>query len=344
VLKLNSKHSRAGAIALGIIGGAAALRAAVRARRRMDFKNRVVLITGASRGLGLVLARQFAEEGAKLAICARDAEELERARQQLVGLGADVIAITCDVSREQDVAELVRAVESLYGRIDVLVNNAGVISVGPLESITPDDVRRSIDVHLWGPVYSCLQVLPIMKRQRFGRIVNISSIGGKISVPHLLPYSAGKFALVGWSEGLRAEVKKDGVLVTTICPGLMRTGSPPKADFKSKNDLEYAWFAISDSWPGISISAENAARKIIEAARFGEAEAVLSLPAKLAVYAHALAPGIFSEAMALVNRLLPGYGGIGKATATGRESESAATRALVTPMAREAERRNNEAA
>src|SRR6185503_4123757 len=121
-------------------------------------------------------------------------------------------------------------------------------------------------------------VLPEMRARREGRIVNITSIGGKISVPHLLPYSASKFALVGLSEGLRAELAKDGIVVTTICPGLMRTGSPRNATFKGQHRAEYAWFSIGDSLPVTAMSADRAARQILTACKRGEAEVVLSVP------------------------------------------------------------------
>src|SRR5204863_5194639 len=122
------------------------------------------------------------------------------------------------------------------------------------------------------PLFTTLSVLPAMRRQGEGRIVNISSIGGKIAVPHLLPYDASKFALTGFSEGLRAELLKDGIYVTTVCPGLMRTGSPRNADFKGQHEAEYAWFSIGDSLPGMSMSAEAAAERIVTAFRQGEAE------------------------------------------------------------------------
>src|SRR5438270_7691587 len=104
-----------------------------------------------------------------------------------------------------------------------------------------------------------------MRRRREGRIVNISSIGGKLSMPHLVPYGASKFALTGLSEGMRVELRKDGVFVTTVCPGLMRTGSPVNADFKGKHREEYSWFSISDSLPLLTMSAERAAGQIIGA-------------------------------------------------------------------------------
>src|SRR5262249_29078614 len=143
------------------------------------------------------------------------------------------------------------------------VNNAGIIQVGPMETMTLADYQEAMRVHYWGPLYTALAVLPQMKQRRAGRIVNITSIGGKVAVPHLLPYVGSKFALVGLSEGLRAELMKDGILVTTVVPGLMRTGSPRNAFFKGQNEAEYAWFKIGDSIPVLTTSAERAARRIV---------------------------------------------------------------------------------
>src|SRR3954468_1034389 len=193
--------------------------------KREDVRGKVVLITGGSRGLGLQMAREFATAGARIAICARDTQELDWAREELSRRGAEVLAVQCDVSVHDDVQRMVREVRERFGRIDILVNNAGIISVGPMESQTLTDYQECMDTMFWGVVYPTLAVLPEMIARRSGKIANITSIGGKVSVPHLLPYSCAKFAAVGFSEGLYAEVKKDGVQVTTVVPGLMRMGS-----------------------------------------------------------------------------------------------------------------------
>ena len=229
-----------------------------------------------------------------------------------------------------------------FGRIDVLVNNAGVIQVGPVDVMTVEDYEEAMKTHFWGPLYTTLAVLPEMRRRGQGRIVNISSIGGKISVPHLVPYSASKFALTGLSEGLRAELLKDGVLVTTVCPGLMRTGSPRNALFKGQHRAEYAWFAISDSLPVTSMSAERAARQIIEATRRGSAEVILTIQAQLAVRFHGLFPGLTADLLGLVNKLLPGPGGIGRARAKGKDSQSSLAPSVLTALTERAARENNE--
>lgn len=270
------------------------------------FLRKVVFITGGSRGLGLVLARQLAIQNARIVICARDEEELERAKKYLQNeYAADVFAIPCDVTdREQVQKAITRTVEH-FGRLDVLINNAGDITVSPLANNTLEDFEKMMKLYFYGPLYTMNAVIPYMKKQNGGRIVNICSIGGKISVPHLLPYSAGKFALSGLSEGMTAEMKRENIVVTTIYPGLMRTGSPRNVEVKGQVEKEYRWFKISDSLPGISVSADQAAAQILRACRRGDATLTISLPAKLAVAIHGIAPGMVVKANALVNSLLP---------------------------------------
>lgn len=290
-----------------------------RFRRGDSFKDKVVVITGGSRGLGLVLARKLAEEGAKLALLARDELELLRAQKQLRSLDADVETFVCDVTEDSDVKRAVARVVETFGRMDVLINNAGVIQVGPLSTLTDDDFREAMEINFWGPLHMTMEALPHLRKQH-GRVVNISSIGGKLPVPHLLPYSASKFALTGLSEGMRAELLDEGVTVTTVCPGLMRTGSPMNATFKGRAaNKEYEWFSVSDSLPFVTMSAETAASRIIEACRRGESEVVLSWSAKLATWFHALFPGVTSSMLTLLNELLPQnrdehYSFIGRAT------------------------------
>ncbi|HYP01981.1 MAG TPA: SDR family NAD(P)-dependent oxidoreductase [Pyrinomonadaceae bacterium] len=325
------------------VGALLGVRAALKKRREFDFGGKTVLITGGSRGLGLVLARELARAGARLSICARDPRELERARLDLARRGAEVLAFPCDVTERAQVEEWVRISEQRFGGVDVLVNNAGVIQVGPIEVMTLADYEEAMKVHFWAPLYTTLAVLPLMRRKGSGgRIVNISSIGGKIGVPHLVPYSASKFALVGLSEGLRAELQKDGIVVTTVCPGLMRTGSPANATFKGQHRAEYAWFSISDSLPVSSMQAERAARQIIAGCKRGDAEVILSVQAVLAIKFHQLFPELSADLSGLINRLLPAAGGIGRKRALGRESQSALSPSWLTALGDEAAKRNNE--
>jgi len=327
----------------GGLGLLLATRAVVRRYRQYDLRDKVVLITGGSRGLGLILARQLLHQGARIAMCARDGTELERARSDLGQSNERVFTMPCDITDQGQVQAMVHGVHQHFGRIDVLINNAGMIQVGPVEFMTLEDYEEAMKVHFWGPLYTILAVLPTMRQQREGRVVNISSIGGKISMPHLLPYNASKYALVGLSEGLRAELAKDRIVVTTVCPGLMRTGSPRNAFFKGQHRAEYAWFSISDALPIVSQSAERAARQILAACKRGDAEVVLSLPAKLATTLNSLFPGWTVDLLGLANTvLLPAPGGIGTAQRPGKQSSSQLSPSWLTTLSDRAAQRNNE--
>ena len=229
-----------------------------------------------------------------------------------------------------------------FGRIDVLVNNAGVIQVGPLEVQTQKDFEEAMSVHYWGPFYTMKAVLPEMRERGEGRIVNIASIGGKIAVPHLAPYCASKFALAGLSSAMHMELAKDNIVVTTVYPGLMRTGSHINALFKGQNEKEYAMFSIMNALPTNSVAAERAARQIVDAARRGNSELIISFPAKFAAKLHALVPEFTTGILAFSNRFLPGEGGIGREIATGLESASAAAPSILTSLSDAASYRNNE--
>jgi short-subunit dehydrogenase len=328
-------------IGAGAIAGLGLAYWGFRLARRYRLTGRVVAITGGSRGLGLAMARAFLRRGAKVALLARDPEALERARQLLAGLGT-VFVRPCDIRDEKQVKEAVRDVRHELGEIDVLVNNAGTITVGPMDTMTAEEYRESLDVFFWGPLHATLAVLPEMRKRQSGRIVNISSIGGKISVPHLLPYSVGKFALAGFSEGLRAELTRDNVYVTTVYPGLMRTGSPRNAEFKGKHRAEYTWFLLSDSTPGLSVNADRAARQIIKACEYGRTELILTVPAKLAIKAHALFPSVSSAILSAVNRALPDPGNLGQGKAKGAASTTGITESWLSTLDERAAKRNNQ--
>ena len=303
--------------------------AARQLREPYHFRGRSVLITGGSRGLGLVLARELAREGARLTIVARDDDELGRAAEELRSAGADVLAIPCDVTDAEQVERTVEAAVRHHGGLDVLVNNAGIIQVGPADNMSVDDLRRSLDVHLWAAVHTVRASLTHLSRNRDGRLVNIASIGGKVAVPHLLPYSVGKFALVGFSEGLRHELLRYGVRVTTVCPGLMRTGSHLRAEVRGQHEKEYGWFATMASLPLTSIDARRAARQILDACRRGDAELIITTQARLAVMANAVCPNFTSDVMGWVARALPEPAGPGgDVTRTGLESRPAWTEPL----------------
>lgn len=274
-------------------------------RAPVDLHGKTVLITGGSRGLGLQLAREFGSQGAAVAICARDAAELDAARQDLTARGIRTHTVVCDVTQQEQVRLMVGEVEAQLGPLDFLVNNAGLIQVGPFSEMTVADFERTMNVIFWGTLYTTFAVLPGMRRRRAGHIVNITSIGGKVSVPHLLPYSCAKFAAVAFSEGLRTELAPERIRVTTIVPGLMRTGSHLQAEFKGQHAQEYAWFAAGAASSLVSIDAQRAARSIVRAAVRGDREKILSAPAGVLARLHPLFPEFSTALLSLVNRLLP---------------------------------------
>jgi NAD(P)-dependent dehydrogenase (short-subunit alcohol dehydrogenase family) len=324
------------------IGAAIVARAVVRRLTAYDLRDRVALITGGSRGLGLVIARELVARGARVAICARHRDELERARAELVQRGGTVLAVECDLANAPEIATLVAMVTEQLGPIDVLINNAGAIQVGPMELMSLDDHAEAMATHFWAPLRLIHAVLPSMIERRGGRIVNIASIGGKVAVPHLLPYTASKFALVGLSEGMRVELARHGIRVTTVVPGLMRTGSDRNALFKSQHRAEHAWFAIAGSLRLTSMSAERAGRQIVDALCHGDPEITLSIQAKIATRLYALAPGLAQRVLGVIDRLLPRPGGIGAALAPGSLSESRLAPSILTRSSDRAAIRNNE--
>ncbi len=294
-----SSFALLGGVALGGWAVARALRTSY------SFAGKVVLISGGSRGLGLVIARQLAAEGARIALLARDENELARAKADLASRGAHVLPIICDLTSRDLIASAIDQTLAHFGAIDVLINNAGVIEVGPLEHMAREDFERSLAVHFWAPYELTMRARPHMRERGGGRIVNISSIGGKIAVPHLAPYCVGKFALTGFSDSVRAELARDGIFVTTVAPGLMRTGSHLNAHFKGEHDAEFAWFSFSNAMPLISMSAERAASKVIAACRRGQPSLTLTFAARFAIAANAVAPNLTGYAMKVANKLLP---------------------------------------
>ena len=255
--------------------------------------------------MGLCMARILAKEGARLALIARTSEQLDNARSELESYGAEVHTYRADLTKAEEVNRVIAAIRNDLGPVDVLINNAGIIQAGPYNTMVKHDYEQSLNTHFWAPYYCTQAVVPNMRKRGAGRIVNIASIGGKISVPHLLPYSVGKFALVGYSEGLRAELLRNNVLVTTVCPGLLRTGSQVAVQIKGDHEAELTWFKIADALPLFSMEAEEAAKAIVEATRYGEAELVLSAPARILVFLKGLAPSALVELLSLSSYVMP---------------------------------------
>lgn len=314
------RYAKSTACAVGV-GAAFALVAALRMRQpRRKLAGNVVLITGGSRGFGFALAREFGKLQCRIALCARDGDELERARKALALDGREVFTVLCDISDRDGVGAMVEAVRSHFGKIDILVNNAGEITVSPFENLEVTDFERALGVMFWGTIYTTLAVLPFMKARGQGRIVNVTSIGGKVSVPHLLSYSCAKAAAVAFSNGLRNEVARFGIAVTTIIPGLMRTGAHVNASFKGNYVAEASWFGAAASLPLLSVNAEHAARLALTAVCAGKTEAVLGVPAQILLHTQKLFPGLTADVLRMSKALLPA-GSSGESMRTGRDLE-----------------------
>ncbi len=305
---------------LQLLAGVAAAAAAWAFLPRPSRHGQVVVITGGSRGLGLALAERFGRSGARLVLTARNLEELARARHLLLERRAvlspdDVLLIPADLTDPAQATNLINHAIGHFGHIDLLINNAGVIEVGPVENQPIAAYNRAMATNFFAALHTTHAALPhLLERGAAFKsgdsqtlrpaIVNISSIGGKIAVPHMLPYVASKFALVGFSEGLHAELRHKGVRVTTVCPGLMRTGSHVQATFVGNQSAEYRWFSLAATTPVISASASHAANRIYNAVIDGRTEITISPQAWLAARFSGLAPVTTQYLASLVNEFI----------------------------------------
>jgi short-subunit dehydrogenase len=273
--------------------------------RRSPLAGQAALVTGGSRGLGLLIAHELAARGCRVALLARDANELQRAVRSLRDEGFEALPLVCDVADPKQVDRALGEMVEHFGAIDVLVNDAGIIQVAPLASLVRADFEQAMAINFWGTVNVTLAALRTMRPRGQGRIANITSIGGKVAVPHLLPYACAKFAAVGFSEGLRAELAGTGLKVTTVIPGLMRTGGEAHATFKGKRAFERAWFSVAAETPGLAMSARRAARRIVRAIERGQAEIVVGVPAKVLRLTKDLLPNPTLAALVAADRVLP---------------------------------------
>jgi NAD(P)-dependent dehydrogenase (short-subunit alcohol dehydrogenase family) len=286
-----------------------------RRARLYSLGGRNALVTGGARGLGFAIARVLLEKGARVAVVARDAAEVARAvddlRRGASGDATRVVGEACDLRDGPEIAAMVESVRAKLGPIDVLVNGAGSIDVGPLDAMTFEDFEEAMQLHGFGPLRTILAVRDGMRARGGGRIANIGSIDGIVSSTRSIPQRASKCALVSLSHAMRAELAREGIRVSTIAPGLVRTGRPRRAFFKGDREREYGWFAIADSLPLVPMDADRAARRVVRAVEHGEAHVVLGLPAHVVLglparvvgLVEAMAPGLIAEAVNLARAL-----------------------------------------
>lgn len=186
-------------------------------------KDRIALVTGASSGIGEATALALAEQGAKVAIAARRKERLEQLADTLAGLGAEPLVLVADLASEAEAQRIVKDTEARYGRLDILINNAGVMYLEPVAEADLGRWRRMLELNVLSLIASTQAALGGMRERRDGHIVNISSVAGRVANPNSAAYAATKFGVVGFSESLRREVYKDRIRVSVIEPGLVDT-------------------------------------------------------------------------------------------------------------------------
>jgi short-subunit dehydrogenase len=267
----------------------------------------VALVAGASRGLGLAIARELGRRGYRVMITARTAEDLERARADLANEGITVTTRVQDVTDPAAARRVVADLESSWGPIDTVIAVAGVLKVGPLPE-RAEEYDESIDIMLRGPINVVHAALPSMRERDHGRIGVVTSIAALIPTPHLVPYTAAKFGALGFTRGLAEELSGTGISVSAIIPGLMRTGGHWHGEYSGQPSREYAWFAVASALPIVSIDADRAAAVIVRGVLRGRDKIIFTLPARLGYIVYRIAPTAATRLLGWVGRLLPGPG------------------------------------
>lgn len=272
-----------------------------------SFKRKTAYITGGSRGLGLSLAWNLLERGADVALIARDNEELFRAHELLTKSfpNARILLGKCDITDTNQLQQSWKTASEYLNGIDILINNAGAILVGPFEATDRSDYEAQMRLHLYASIETTKLAVEHFKARGGGKILNICSLGGKIGVPHMSAYDASKFALAGFAQGVRPELALDNITMTTAFPTLMRTGSPIQAVFKGDHEKEFKIFETIDNLPWISISADEAAKQILDAVAEGRSEITLSVIAKARMALNYFFPEILNAITDFVTGLLP---------------------------------------
>jgi len=332
--RMSGVSALAGLSVLGLTIGWLARRA-----RAIRLQGKVAVVTGGSRGLGLLMAEELVRQGARVAICGRDADAVDRATRILGRHGGDVLGEARDLGDPADAEAFVKSVVARFGPIDVLVNNAGVIQVAPVEMLDVGKIDEVMHSNFWSAAYTTFAALPYLGPD--ARIVNVTSVGGRVPLPHMLGYTASKFALVGFSEGLSAELRARGILVTTVVPGPIRTGSFYNAEFLGRQREEFAWFSVLSSLPLFSIDARVAAERIVQAAKEGRREVHLGLVGRLLPVLHGLAPRLFGMISSAIAGLLPPPGHSVERW-RGREINSTLPGSFLLELGDRAARENNE--
>ena len=230
----------------------------------MDFKNKVVLITGASSGIGKESAIEFAKLGANVILVSRTKEKLEQVADELKKFNVTILVCQCDVSKKDQVKEMSKTVLEKFDSVDILVNNAGFAIYGSVHDLSIDDIESQMETNYFGMVYCIKYFLPLMLEKKSGHIVNVASVAASFGLPGIASYCASKFAMLGFSEGLKHELKNSGVGITVVSPIMVRT-----------NFFEHPSFEKMPKFSPTSLSSKTVAKAILKAANSPRLEIIV---------------------------------------------------------------------
>ena len=241
----------------------------------MNFSNKVIVITGASSGIGEESAIRFAKNGAKVVLAARRKEKLLHVEKKILEFTKETLVCQCDVSNKLQVKEMSEKVLDNFGRIDVLVNNAGFVIYGKVNELSIEEIESQMETNYFGMIYSTKNFLPQMLEQKSGHIVNVASVGASFSIPGVASYCATKFAMLGFSEGLKHELHGTGVDLTVVSPIMVRTDLFDHPSFEN----------FTKNATGISLSSETVAKAVVKAANSPRLEIVVPSVVRAGIWA-----------------------------------------------------------
>lgn len=239
----------------------------------MDFKNKVVLITGASSGIGKETAIEFAKKGSNIVLVARREDKLEQVATELKKFSISTLVCQCDVSKKDQVKEMSKKVLDKFGYVDILINNAGFAIYGSVSDLSIDDIESQMETNYFGMVYCIKNFLPLMLSRKSGHIVNVASVAASFGLPGITSYCASKFAMLGFSEGLKHELNNTGVGITVVSPIMVRT-----------NFFNHDSFAKMPKYSPTSLSSKTVAKTILKAANSPRLEIIVPSVVRGAVW------------------------------------------------------------
>ncbi|MGQ0605965.1 MAG: SDR family oxidoreductase [Candidatus Nitrosotenuis sp.] len=259
----------------------------------MSLKDKVVVITGASSGIGKATAIEFAKKGAKLALIARGREKLEELQKTLVKFNVEILIYPCDVSDKEQVKKMSDQVVEKYDKIDILVNNAGFAIYGTVSNLTIEEIESQMQTNYFGMIYCTKNFLPILQKQNSGHIVNVASVAASFGLPGIAPYCASKFAMLGFSEGLKHELRDTKIGVTVVSPIMVRT-----------NFFDHPSFDTMPKYSPTSLDAKTVAKAIITASESSRLEIIVPSIVRIGVWLKHTMPFVINPIMGAAFRKL----------------------------------------